>query len=97
MVWSFFKRKVNHLYSLILQIKCKNLDFRNNLALNLVFIRLLERIYFIKVIFVLNSGLYSKMGKWVLTHDITMIIIQDMYENGKPDIVLKTVKGFKIK
>ena len=27
----------------------------------------------------------------------TMISIQDMFENGKPDIVLKTVKGFNIK
>ena len=27
----------------------------------------------------------------------TMIQIQDMFQNGKPDIVLKTVKGFKIK
>ena len=26
-----------------------------------------------------------------------MIQIQDMFENGKPDIVLKTVKGFNIK
>ena len=26
-----------------------------------------------------------------------MIQIQDMFENGKPDIVLKTVKGFHIK
>ena len=25
-----------------------------------------------------------------------MIKIQDMFENGKPDIVLKTVKGFNI-
>ena len=24
----------------------------------------------------------------------TMISIEDMFENGKPDIVLKTVKGF---
>ena len=27
----------------------------------------------------------------------TMIQIQDMFGNGKPDIVLKTVKGFNIK
>ena len=26
-----------------------------------------------------------------------MIQIQDMFENGKPDIVLKTVKGFNLK
>ena len=26
-----------------------------------------------------------------------MIQIQDMFKNGKPDIVLKTVKGFNIK
>jgi len=26
-----------------------------------------------------------------------MFQIQDMFENGKPDIVLKTVKGFNIK
>ena len=26
-----------------------------------------------------------------------MIQIQDMFENGKPDIVLKTVKGFHIR
>ena len=27
----------------------------------------------------------------------TMVQIQDMFENGKPDIVLKTVKGFDMK
>ena len=27
----------------------------------------------------------------------TMIKIQDMFENGKPDVVLKTVEGFNIK
>ena len=27
----------------------------------------------------------------------TMIQIQDMFEDGKPDIVMKTVKGFNIK
>ena len=26
-----------------------------------------------------------------------MFQIQDLFENGKPDLVLKTVKGFKIK
>ena len=41
-----------------------------------------------KVSFILNCGLCSKTGKWVLSRK---------RENGKPDIVLKTVKGFDIK
>ena len=31
---------------------------------------------------------------WFCLENETMIQIQDMLENGKPDIVLKTVKGF---
>ena len=51
-----------------------------------------------KMSFVTNCGLYSKTGKWVLSRKRdNMIQIQDMFENGKPDIVLKTVKGFHIK
>ena len=46
--------------------------------------------------FVMNCGLYSKTGKRGLSQNKTMIQIQDMFENGKPDIVLKTVKGFNI-
>jgi len=37
------------------------------------------------------------MGKWVSLENATMIQIQDTFENGNPDIVLKTVMGFDIK
>ena len=51
-----------------------------------------------KVSFVLDCGLYSKTGKWVLSRKRdNMIQIQDMFEDGKPDIVLKTVKRFNLK
>ena len=51
-----------------------------------------------KVSFVLNCGLYSKTGNWVLSRKRdNMFQIQDMFENGKPDIVLKTVKSVNIK
>ena len=52
-----------------------------------------------KVSFVLNCGLCSKVGKWVFSRkgNITMFPIQDIFENGKPDIVLKTVKRFNMK
>ena len=40
-----------------------------------------------KVSFVLNCGLYSKTEKWVLCQKRdNMFQIQDMFENGKPDI-----------
>ena len=45
-----------------------------------------------KVVIVLNCGLYSKTGKWVLSQK--MVQIQDIFKNGKPNIVLKTVKSF---
>ena len=48
-----------------------------------------------KVLIVLNCGLYSKTGKWVLSQK--MVQIQDIFKNGKPNIVLKTVMGFNIK
>ena len=48
-----------------------------------------------KVVIVLNCGLYSKTGKWVLSRK--MVQIQDIFKNGKPNIVLKTVKSFNIK
>ena len=41
-----------------------------------------------KVSFVLNCGLYSKTGKWVLSPKRKIFYIQDMFENGKPDIVV---------
>ena len=49
-----------------------------------------------KVSFGLNCGLYSnsKVGFISKTQQFQ---IQDMFENGKPDIVLKTVKRFNIK
>ena len=49
-----------------------------------------------KMSFVTNWGLYSKTGKWVLSRkrDIAMVQIQDMFENGKPDIVLTNGQGF---
>ena len=51
-----------------------------------------------KVSFVLNCGLYSKTGKWVLSRKRENVSNSaDMFENGKPDIVLKTVKWFNIK
>ena len=50
-----------------------------------------------KVSFVLNCGLYSKTGKGVCLENATMFQIQDVFENLKPDIVLKTVKRFNIK
>ena len=50
-----------------------------------------------KVGFVLNWGLYSKTGSGFCLENATMIQIQNMFENGKPDIVLKTIKGFNIK
>ena len=51
-----------------------------------------------KVSFVLNCGLYLKTGKWVLSRKRdNMFQIQDMFENGKPDIVLKSVERFNIK
>ena len=51
-----------------------------------------------KVSFVLNCGLYSKTGNWVLSRKRdNMFQIQDMFENRKPDIVLKTVKKFNLK
>ena len=37
-----------------------------------------------------------KKGK-VCLENATVFQIQDMFENGKPDIVLKTVKRFDIK
>ena len=50
-----------------------------------------------KVNFVFNCGLYSKTGKRVLSRKRdNMFKIPDMFENGKPDIVLKTVKRFNI-
>ena len=51
-----------------------------------------------KVNFVLNCGFILKNGKvGVVSKTRLMIQIQDMFENGKPDIVLKMVKGFNIK
>ena len=37
------------------------------------------------------------MGKWVCLENATIIQIRDNFENGKPDIFLKKVKGFNIK
>ena len=45
----------------------------------------------------MNLNFVSKTGKWVCLENATMIQIQDMLENGKPNIVLKTVMGFNIK
>ena len=38
-------------------------------------------------------GLFSKLEIGVCLENATMVQIQDMFENGNPDIVLKTVKG----
>ena len=50
-----------------------------------------------KVSFVLNDGLYSNRESGGFLENTTMIQIQEMFENGKPDIVLKTFKSFNIK
>ena len=51
-----------------------------------------------KVNLVLNCGLYSKMGKWGLSRKRDNVLNSGyVFENGKPDIVFKTVKGFNIK
>ena len=54
-----------------------------------------------KVSLVLNRGLYAKTGMWVLSrkrHNVSNSgYNQDMFENGKPNIVLKTAKNFNIK
>ena len=46
--------------------------------------------------FVFNCGLFSKTS-WFCLENATMILIQDMFEKGKPDNVLKTIKGFNLK
>ena len=43
-----------------------------------------------KMKFVLNCGLNSKTGKWFLSRYNDNFQIQDMFEIGKPYIVLKT-------
>jgi len=60
--------------------ECGNLDSRNNSEVNLVFIRwfLFSVIYFV-----------SYESEFCL-ENATMFQIKDMFENGKPDIVLKT-------
>ena len=50
-----------------------------------------------KVSFVLNCGLFSKRESWFCLENMTMIQIQDLFENEKPGFILKTVKGFNIK
>ena len=50
-----------------------------------------------KVSFVLKSGLYQKLESGFCLETAKMIQIQDMFENGKPDIVLKMVRGFNTK
>ena len=50
-----------------------------------------------KVSFVLKADYTQKRENGVCLENATLIQIQDMFENGKPDIVLKTVKGFNIK
>ena len=45
-----------------------------------------------KMSFVLNCGVYLKAESGFVS-----IQIQDMFKNGKPYIVLKTLKGFNIK
>ena len=51
-----------------------------------------------KMSFVTNCGFYAKTGKWDLSlKRDNMIQIQDMFKNGKPDVVLKTVKVLNIK
>ena len=42
------------------------------------------------------AGYTQKRESGVCPEKAKMIKIQDMFENGKPDIVLKTVKGFNI-
>ena len=47
--------------------------------------------------FVLKGGLYSKPESGFCLENAAMFQIQDIFENGKPNIVLKTVKRFNIK
>ncbi len=47
--------------------------------------------------FVLNCRLFLKRGSGVCLENATMIQIRDMFQNGKPDIVLKTVNRFNVK
>jgi len=42
------------------------------------------------------AGYTQKRESEFCLENAKMIKIQDMFENGKPDIVLKTVKGFNI-
>ena len=51
-----------------------------------------------KVSFVLNCDLYTqKRENGFSLENATMFQIYNMFQNGKPDIVLKTVKRFNIK
>ena len=51
-----------------------------------------------KVSFVLNCGLGSRIGNWGLSSKRDNVLNSGyVFENGKPDIVFKTVKGFNIK
>ena len=50
-----------------------------------------------KVSFVMIVDIYSKRENGFCLEIATMFQIQDMFENGTPDIVLKTVKRFNIK
>ena len=50
-----------------------------------------------KMSFVLNSDYAQKRESGFCFENATMIQIQDMFENGKSDIVLKTVKGSNLK
>ena len=51
-----------------------------------------------KVSFVLNCGLYTqKRESGFCLENATMFQIQEMFQNGKPAIVLNTVKRFNIK
>ena len=42
------------------------------------------------------AGYTQKRESGVSLENAKMFKIQDMFENGKPDIVLKTVKGFNL-
>jgi len=55
------------LYSLIQQIKCGNLDSRNKLEVNLVFIRFILLLLYLVIYFASYKRVYPKTGKWVLS------------------------------
>ena len=77
-----------------------NLDFRNNFAGNLVFHKinftfsdLFCKLYESEFCSARIVDYTQKRESGFCLENATMFQIQDMFENGKPDIVLKKVNG----